>query len=143
MALTLLKPGDVWDHQEWTRRLVGMRLCEKCIPRFTALMLRGYKPDVFRITFFGSIMLFAGGLFVVGIIAFSIAGSLSLSPKIPAFLFLASLLIFYGGILGRWVIARLAGEAKKISSMPTAQSAPLVSIAELFNGPIETNRGKC
>ncbi len=89
--MTLLKPGDVWDHQEWTRRLVGMRLCEKCIPRFTALMLRGYKPDVFRITFFGSIMLFAGGLF----------------------------------------------------SMPTAQSAPLVSIAELFNGPIETNRGKC
>jgi len=138
-ALTLLKSGDVWDQQDWTRHLVGKRLCNNCIPRYVGLILRGYNPKSQSQPFFKSWMFIVAGLFFASIAAFGVAWSLNASPAIPSILFLACLVVFYGGIAGKWIIAKFRDGTKKPSTTLNVEPAPLISMSLLFNGSNDMN----
>ena len=123
--MTLLKPGDVWDQQEWTKRLVGKRLCNICISRNVGLILRGYRPRLRR---YDLPTLVASVVFFGSIAGFFVATSFGVSPIIPFILFVASSITI--------IIAAPShrGRREETFSVPIVAPTPLISIESLFDG---------
>ncbi len=127
-----------WDQQDWTKRFVGKRLCNNCVPKYAGRIIRGYNPKSETPRFFLVALFITAVLFFASIAGFGIASLLNSSPIVPTILFLACTIVFFGGAAGPWTIARLGCQAKKASPKLTVETAPLVGIGQLFNVANET-----
>jgi hypothetical protein len=111
VALTLIKPGDIWGQHRRTRYFVGKRVCYRCVSNTLSWLLLGNILET------ASLSLLEFALFIAGVasfVGFCITGLLGVSPLLTiTFLILSGTFFVPEPLLRKRIMTRRLGAKMK------------------------------
>ena len=119
VVLTLVKPGDLWDQQEWSRKYVGKRICQRCASRSLTSILTGWNPP--KHSKIEIVWMFVGiVLFIVSIAAFVLAPLARISLVIPSIIFITFIGVEFSWmmVVNRWSLRKERSHKQPTTVVP-------------------------
>jgi hypothetical protein len=128
VALTYIKPGDIWDKEKWSRRYVGKRICQRCASRSLNAIF-GPKRLLANMGVFEKLMIVQAIVFFASVAGFAVTSLSHVPPTIPLVLFLAAIGIF----LIRIPVMIFTRKKQPTPLRPSEPSIPLINIEGFFD----------